>query len=762
MKNTSTLSFFFVLVLVYLSFYILMPQSISSIDTPLNEFSTERALIPLKEITKAPHYVGNVENRRVRDFLFKSLTDLGVNPEIQKGYVLNEKSGRMNKPINIVGKITGTDSGKSLLIFSHYDSALIPSFGASDAGSGVVTILESIRAFKSTGKKPKNDIIILFTDAEEVGLVGAKLFVRSHRWAKNIGLSLNFEARGSGGPSSMIVETNHGNKNLIKAFKEAHPEYPVASSLLYSIYKMLPNDTDSTIFRKEGDIDGLFFAFIDDHFDYHTAGDNFDRMDRNSLEHQGSYLMPLLSYFSDVNLDSIKSSEDYVYTNFPFINMIIYPFSWVAPLTIIAIVVFILLLIFGFKNKKLNSKSILKGFIPFLLSLLGSFILGFLGWPILLKIYPHYNEILQGFTYNGHTYIAFFVSLTITLFWYLYTKFQKNETSPNLFVAPLFVWIIINVFIAFYLKGASYFILPFYCALLSFWILLISDKSFSFVHLFLAIPALFIFGPLIKTFPVGLGLKLIVISTVFTVLLFGLLLSFLSTFNYKNKAAQGFMFISIFLFVFAHANSDFNEDRKKPNSLVYMQDVDDKKSKWLTYDRILDDWTKNYLSSDPKLASKFLESAAKSKYNSGYTFASEAPWEIIPHYQKKFVQDTIIGDNRNIILKLIPEKKADLLRLYVNQEITFNSLSFNGIPISKNLSYKEYNNRILSFFVHEMDSLEISYSFSKKLNPTFTLLEYSFDLMDNPWLNVNPRSNSMMPKPFVITDALIVKQIIKR
>ena len=62
-----------------------MPRSISALDTPKIEFSTERALIPLKEITKAPHYVGTEENKRVREFLIQSLKDLGLNPETQQG-----------------------------------------------------------------------------------------------------------------------------------------------------------------------------------------------------------------------------------------------------------------------------------------------------------------------------------------------------------------------------------------------------------------------------------------------------------------------------------------------------------------------------------------------------------------------------------------------------------------------------------------------------------------------------------------------------
>ncbi|MDB4643325.1 M20/M25/M40 family metallo-hydrolase [Flavobacteriaceae bacterium] len=758
MKKASTLSFFLLLAAVYFSFYNLMPRSISSLETAETEFSTERALVPLKEITKAPHYVGTKENKRVREFLIQQLKELDLNPEIQRGYVLNEKGKRMNQPVNIVAKIKGTESKKSLLVFSHYDSALTPSFGASDAGSGVVTILESLRAFKATGKKPKNDIIILFTDAEEVGLVGAKLFVREHRWAKDVALSLNFESRGSGGPSSMIVETNHGNKNLIKGFKQANPDFPLASSLLYSVYKMLPNDTDSTILREEGDIDGLFFAFIDDHFDYHTAGDNFERMDRNSLEHQGSYLMPLLTYFADADLDLIKSAEDHVYTNFPILKMINYPFDWVIPMILIAALLFIVLLFVGFKNHTLQFKSILKGFLPFLFSILMAFFLGFYGWKTILKIYPHYSEILHGFTYNGHAYIGFFVSFSLAICWFLYSKFQRIETAANLMVAPLIIWLVINVLIAFYLKGAAYFILPFYCALVSFWILIKREFTSVYIHLLLALPAVLIFSPLIQTFPVGLGLKTIVISTIFTVLLFGLILSVIHSFEYKQRVTQGFILVALGFFLYAHSTHDFSEDRKKPNSLLYTQSLEEQKAHWLTYDTTLDDWSKEYLGINPKVASSLIGSAARSKYNSGFTFASEAPFYEIPHYESTTLKDSVFGGKRAVTIKLEANKKADVLRLYVNQDINFDSLSYNGVEVSENLSYTTENNRLLTFYVQEQDALEISYTIAKDTELSFTLDEYSFDLMNNPWVKMSPRTMSMMPKPFVFNDALVVKQ----
>ena len=762
MKKAFIFSFFLLLGLIYFSFYDLMPSEGASLNTSESEFSSERALIPLREISKAPHYIGTEENRRVRAFLIQSLEDLGLEPETQQGYVFNQRRRQMTQPVNIVAKIKGTDSTKSLLIFSHYDSALTPSFGASDAGSGVVTILESLRAYQSSGKQPKNDIVILFTDGEEVGLEGAKLFVRSHPWAKNVGLSLNFESRGSGGPSSMIVETNQGNKNLIQSFMAANPEFPVASSLLYSIYKMLPNDTDSTVLREEGDIEGLFFAFIDDHFDYHTAGDSFERLDRNTLQHQGSYLLPLLHYFSDIDLEHLKSQEDYVYTNFPFLKMIAYPFDWIMPMTLLASLLFIGLLFFGFKSGALKFKLILKGFVPYVLSLIFALLLGLYGWKFILKFYPHYQEIQHGFTYNGHAYIGLFVALTLSATFFIFHKLSMGVNIVNQFVAPLFFWLIINILLAFYLKGAAYFILPFYCALLSFGLLIRDERTSPFLLLTLASPAVFLFSPLIQTFPIGLGLKMIVVSTLFTVLLYGLLFSFMGSYDFKKFLSVGFLLLTFVLFFQTHLTSDFNEDRKKPNSLIYSQDLNSEEASWLTYDAFLDDWTKSYLGESPDPVTSDSEKAGYSKYNSGYTYTSKAPFVDIPHYKAQFTQDTLIGDQRSTSFWLTPEKKAHVLRLYVDSEVSFDQLSFNGVEVSKSgsneLLFTNTKNRLLTFYVSGKDTLEVSYALSGEQKPTFTLFEYSFDLMNNPWVEMKERPKHMMPKPFVYNDALLIKQ----
>ena len=341
-NNASLLATLFLAGMLGFIYYMTMPQRVSN-ATDLSEFSAPKALEHIRNIAQKPHYIGSQNHEVVADYLIQELKKLGLNPQIQEGTTLTEW-GNLVKSKNIIARIDGTDSSKALLLLSHYDSAPHSfSFGASDDASGVATILEGLRAFLHHKTTHKNDIVILFSDAEELGLNGAALFVTQHQWAKEIGLALNFEARGTGGPSYMLMEVNQGNSALVEGFTKANPKYPVSNSLMYSIYKMLPNDTDLTVFREQGKIQGFNFAFIDNHFNYHTAQDNFAHVNPTTIAHQGSYLMPLLGYFSNADLQHLDSTQDDVYFNTPF-NFVSYPFSWILKMAIGALLFFLFLL----------------------------------------------------------------------------------------------------------------------------------------------------------------------------------------------------------------------------------------------------------------------------------------------------------------------------------------------------------------------------------------------------------------------------------
>ena len=292
-KYTSLISVIILILTFYWSYSDLIPSKVSNEINSNTEFSIKNAQTHLKIISKEPHYTGSKGHLIVQNYIVNELNKMGLSPKVENQVAINKGRSSTNTA-NITASIKGYETGKSLVLLSHYDSRHHSSLGASDAGSGVVTILEGIRAFLAKNKKPKNDIHIVFTDAEEIGLIGAQAFIDSSPLAKNIGLVINYEARGSGGPSYMLMETNGKNSQLLTEFIKAKPNYPVANSLMYSIYKMLPNDTDLTIFREYGDINGLNFAFIGDHFDYHTEQDSFERLDIETLIHQADYFTTTL------------------------------------------------------------------------------------------------------------------------------------------------------------------------------------------------------------------------------------------------------------------------------------------------------------------------------------------------------------------------------------------------------------------------------------------------------------------------------------
>ncbi|MFE3846995.1 M20/M25/M40 family metallo-hydrolase [Flavobacterium sp. LB3P45] len=752
----------FILMILGFIYFTMMPHWISNENESLSEFSTKRALIHVEVLSKQPHYVGTPNHQVVADYLIKELRHLGLQTSIQEGFTLSDW-GNLVKSKNILARIKGNYSSKALLLLSHYDSAPHSfSHGASDDASGVATILESVRAFLHTNKRHKNDIIILFSDAEELGLNGAALFVTQHPWAKNVGLVLNFEARGSSGPSYMLMETNKGNQGLVKEFASAKATFPVSNSLMYSIYKMLPNDTDLTVFREQGNIQGYNFAFIDDHFNYHTAQDDIKHLNKNTLAHQGTYLMPFLNYFSNADLNTTLAAADDVYFTIPY-TFIFYPFSWVLLMVVIALTLFIFLLFLGRAKHILSFREIARGFIPFLGSIIITGLITFFGWKALLKVYPQYNDLLNGFTYNGHAYIVAFVLLAVAICFTFYQHFSAKKVTMNHYVAPLLIWIIINGFIAFSLQGAGFLIIPVYFALISFGIFIVTQKSNKILNLICGIPALLIIAPFIQMFPVGLGLKVLFGSALLTVLTFALLLPVFGAFAKKGRWSSVFFILAIAFFVKAHYSSGYEFGKAKSNSLLYVYNKDTNKASWMTYDTNLDSWTKNYLGEKPKQATAMEDTPLFSKYNSKFTYQADAPIKVLEKPTIEFLEDRIIGNQRYLKMRISPNRKVNRYDIFANEKMTLHNFKANGASTlgQKGSKYKRNGKKILSYYVIDNLPLEMQFSMDATTNLDMALMESSFDLMTNPLFSMKKRENWMMPTPFILNDAVVINEKIK-
>ena len=761
MKRVSTIvSILIILGVIYWSFSDLKPSINTSKNNSATEFSLENALNHLKKISKEPHYAGSKEHKNVQNYIVSELQKMGFETEIQTQTAINKKWFVATTAENIIAKLKGTGSEKALLLLTHYDSSPHSSLGASDAGSGVVTILEGLRAFLAKNEIPKNDLIILISDAEELGLLGAQAFVDKHPWTKDIGLVLNFEARGSGGPSYMLMETSGKNSKLLSEFLAAKPNFPAANSLMYSIYKKLPNDTDLTIFREDANINGFNFAFIGDHFDYHTAQDSYERLDKETLLHQADYFTTSLNYFSNSDLTNLTSEEDFVYVNFPIIKLATYPFSWVLPMVILCTILFLILLFSGFSLNKIDIKGVLKGFIPFVVSLILCGGISYGLWEILLIIYPHYNDILHGFTYNGYQYIIAFVFLNLWLLFTIYKRTSKEEKPTNLLVAPLFFWLLLNFIISSSLRGAGFFIIPVISALLILAIAIflnLKDNVKRVLFTLLSIPTIYIFAPMVKMFPVGLGLKILFVSGLFIAFVFGLMiLSFHQKKSFWTQKWTGFL--ALLFFIIATYNSGFSVDNKKPNSLVYIENYDTKTAYFGTYNTTLDTYTKQIFKDD--FTKGGIENTeTKSKYNTPFNYAKKTAYKAISSSEIKTELDTLIGKKRFLELTITPKRKINILQFLTKSKLTLYQFKVNDELVNKG---KKHSLKSGTFLVYRLgnNDKEVTLSFSVNVdqNLELTLNEVSYDLRTNKNFNLKPRAEDMMPMPFVTNDAIIISK----
>ena len=201
------------------------PPTARGSGAPADEFSAARAFRQVQTIATEPHVAGSAANDRVREHLITTLRAAGLTPEVQdtvsvQGGELSSSAGGtgLARVRNVVARIPGSASTGQIFLVAHYDSVQTGPGGNDDA-AGTSTLLEVARAL-TAGPQMRNDVVLVLTDAEEACLCGAKAFVDQHPLARDGGVALNVEARGSSGPAIMF-ETSRDNARLIDIYAGA-------------------------------------------------------------------------------------------------------------------------------------------------------------------------------------------------------------------------------------------------------------------------------------------------------------------------------------------------------------------------------------------------------------------------------------------------------------------------------------------------------------------------------------------------------------
>lgn len=684
----------FVVVLSAMSLYELRTPRVVPANAPADQFSAERAFVHVRAISQAPHYIGTEANHRVRDYIVQELNKLGLKPEVQSATAMRHFFGRLiaGRVENIVVRIPGTANTRAIMLGGHYDT-VDHAPGACDDAAAVATMLETLRVLR-TGPPLQNDLVLLFNDGEEVGLLGSEAFTNSHPWAKDIAVVFNLEARGGSGQSVMF-EATHPSTWLIREFAAGAP-FPVGNSFAEAWASLLPDDSDMTVFRKTG-MAGLNFAFLDDFENGHTRLDTPERLDLRSLQHHGSYAVGLVRHFGSLDLNPHPQGGDSIYFNIIGSIFVSYP-VWLGGCVLLAAIIATLLMLWiGTKRKELTAGK------TFLSALCALFMapatagLCYLLWKILSPVLG--PRLPMGTTLGNDLLLVSLVSFGLAIVVAGCAGLVRRLGATNAAAGGLIAACILTAAATLLVPGASYFLLwQLVCSVVVFGLVIAGSSSqrIAAVCILGAGPALLLAPPLIYNalvlfdptplLAISVGLMIGIVAATN--------LPFVTLLGGRRRAAVpiALLAISFATFLVAKRLTVFTPDSPRPDSLAYSYNADLHKAVWLSYDSVPDEWTSKFVGAKPTVSPRpdYLIG-----FNGPVSWAEAPIMELAPP-RLGVISDTSTGSTRTLEMKLESPRNANVLALHLEGEGELVSITADGrtddshVPLTRGFDLRFY------------------------------------------------------------------------
>ncbi|ADO72627.1 M20/M25/M40 family metallo-hydrolase [Stigmatella aurantiaca] len=629
-------------------------------DAPPDVFSAARARQHLTWLAQSPRPVGSTRLIEVRRELLSLLAAMRVPAEVQTAEVLRLQgsAGTVLAATvhNIVAHLPGTEGRHAVLVSGHYDS--VPSGpGAADDGSAVASMLEALRALR-TGPPLKQDVIFLFTDAEEAGLLGAEGF-RQHPLFSKVVLALNFEARGTRGPS-LLFETTGPQGWLIQRFQETAP-HPMGNSLAGEVYPYLGADTDLSIFGRAG-VAGMNFAFIEGLIHYHTWLDSPEQLADGSLQHHGENLLTLTRALAAGDAPP-RESPGRVYFNPVGAWLVSYPRAWALPLSVLLLVLEVLGTVGGARAGRLRLRGLALAVAGTVSGALAAAVLVTLAWNVTQNA-TGLDAFAQGDSHSPAPFQAGLLALVFVPF-ALLRRWGRNRIQDEEWGhGARLPWAVLAVVLTVLCPGASYlFAWPLLLALLIPYALRRGGDTPWKVGLVLTlggVPLLLLITSTLYPLSSALGLSLAGVSLLLASLVLGLLhpaLAWLVQGRWNTVAVGASAVGAVFLLSGAVAAGP-RADRPWPESLAYWLDRDGKRAFWLAHEDTHGAWAAQFLGEAPP-AKRFDEAMPWLETDVLYHEASLLP---LPSARTRRVADDREGDVRTLTLQVDSPPGTAVLR----------------------------------------------------------------------------------------------------
>ncbi|MFJ2842768.1 M20/M25/M40 family metallo-hydrolase [Streptomyces griseofuscus] len=640
-------------------------------DAAPSAFSAYRAEADIAHFAEAPHPSGSARAEQTRGFVRDRLSDLGLKPvetegtETVPGDGASHLAGRVH---DISVTIPGRSSTGQVLLVAHTDSVLTGP-GASDDGLGVSSLLEIARIL-TEGPRPRNDVVLLFTDSEETGQLGVRAYVHSLGKADDTPrVVLNLEARGTAGRAVMF-ETGDHSSALVKALG-GHP--PVATSLSAEVYRRLPNDTDFTQLRKAG-MTGLNFAVIGDSADYHAPGDDLAHVHPGSLQDLGDTVLAAAHRLSATDLRDVTRSSDATWFNVGPL-LVRYPAGAVLPLALAAPLALLAAGWYARRRGALRPGAVLRPALTFPLALVATAALGWGTWQVLVLIRPYYASFLTGDPYRTGPAIIGLLLLTAALtgLWAAWAgrRCGALETAAGIGVWPA----LLAVPTALLLPGAAY-VFTWTALGVAAGVVLgaraAEDSPWRTTALIgSALPAVVVLVPLVTLLFPTLGLATAAVPLVLAALALAVLAAPFSRWS-RGLRARRLVAVAVVVALAgtacvggAVAADRPDADHPRPVSLMYALDADQGRAYWVSEDTDPASWVTGYTGHRRTEALEAWSPALAAP--PGGLLAGPAPVAPVATPEVSTVSDTRTGATRTVRLKVGPRTgRPALLALYVD------------------------------------------------------------------------------------------------
>jgi hypothetical protein len=748
---------------------------------PATSFSAERAMTHLDVIASESRAIGLPGHDATRDYLVTQLTAMGLHPEIQTTTSVLRFEGAdafgAGTISNVIARIPGTANTGAIAINAHYDGgATGPAAG--DNGVGVAVTLETVRAILA-GRPLANDLIIVFSDAEEIGDLGAAAFNQQHPWARDVRIAINFEAQGTGSPAMLYATSEHDGW-VTGEYLSVAPE-PSAYSMLPELVRAMPGmrlacDLEDYLLNGAA---GLGFVLADGTARYHAATDTVANIDRGSVQQEGGNTLAAVRHFGSADLATVPTAPTRVYfTILPGV-VVHYGGDWAIGFAVLASVLAATAIVLGYRRRLVGVGGTAIGVAALIAGTIITALLVDLIWFLVKATNADYRVLLVG-PYQSHQIVLALTLLAVAIMAAFYTLLQKRIAALNLMAGAMLMWTLLLWLVTLAAPGASYYLLwPLLFATIAFgWLVLTHDRNrhatvdLAVLAVALVPVVLLVPGVTYQTVPlvhrveylmaITGGIPLLGLWAIFVAPLVGLLIPHLNLLAGGNDRPYRWLVpgataaIALMMLAGLSLTSGFDAEHPRPDTIAYELNADTGTARFVSLDDTLDSYARQFFPADLARADYELQPGTTVK-------AWSAPAAVVPVEGPivRVLSDQEVDGTRVVTLRITSPRKAPELQATITGGGPIVAAAMNGRVLDlADYAPAETGELQFSYAGMPAEGLTVRITVTGETPITIALVERAYGLPVLPGLAVQPRGDAQMMAPGLPPDATIVRRTI--